>query len=117
MLKKQRSGATAKQPALPWQPQPASPLAQADVASVLGQAIAFHRAGLLAEAEMLYRRILEVERRNFDCLHLLGVLHFQRGEFSEAVRQIDDALKINPNVADAYNNRGNALRKLKRSEQ
>ena len=117
MLKKQRSGATAKQPALPWQPQAPSSLAQADVASVLGQAIAFHRAGLLAEAEQLYRRILEVERRNFDCLHLLGVLHFQRGEFSEAVRQIDDALKINPNVADAYNNRGNALRKLKRSEQ
>jgi len=117
MLKKQRSGATAKQPALPWQPQPASPLAQADVASVLGQAIAFHRAGLLAEAEQLYRRILGVERRNFDCLHLLGVLHFQRGEFSEALRQIDDALKINPNVADAHNNRGNALKKLNRPEQ
>src|SRR3979490_1253314 len=77
----------------------------------------FHRDGLRWEPEQLYRRILEVERRNFDCLHLLGVLHFQRGEFSEAVRQIDDALKINPNVADAHNNRGNALKKLKRPEQ
>jgi tetratricopeptide (TPR) repeat protein len=117
MLKKQRSGATAKQPALPWQPQPASPLAQADVASVLGQAMAFHRAGLLAEAEQLYRKILQVERRNFDCLHLLGVICYQRGEFAEAVHQIDAALKIAPDVADAHNNRGNALRKLQRSEQ
>jgi tetratricopeptide (TPR) repeat protein len=117
MIKKQRSGATAKQPVLPWQPQQASPLQQVDVASVFGQALAFHRAGQLAEAERLYRRILQVERRHFDSLHLLGVIHFQRGEFSEAVRQIDDALKIDPNVADAHNNRANALKKLKRPEQ
>jgi tetratricopeptide (TPR) repeat protein len=117
MLKKHRSGATAKQPVLPWQPQPASGLSPADVASVFAQAMAFHRAGLMVEAEQLYRRILQVERRHFDSLHLLGVIHFQRGEFSEAVRQIDDALKIDPNVADAHNNRGNALRRLKRPEQ
>jgi tetratricopeptide (TPR) repeat protein len=72
---------------------------------------------MLVEAEQLYRRILQVERRNFDCLHLLGVICYQRGEYAEAVRQIDAALKVAPKVADAHNNRGNALRKLKRSDQ
>jgi tetratricopeptide (TPR) repeat protein len=120
MKNKQLSGATLKQPLLALEPQPTSPdspISPADVASVLGQAMAFHRAGLLGEAEKLYRRILQVERRNFDCLHLLGVICYQRGEFAEALRQIDAALKIAPNVADAHNNRGNALRKLKRPEQ
>jgi tetratricopeptide (TPR) repeat protein len=84
--------------------------------SIFNQGIAFHRAGLLPEAEQLYRRVLLAYPQHFDSLHLLGVIRYQRGEYAEAIRQIDVALTINPNVADAYNNRGNALKKLRRFE-
>jgi tetratricopeptide (TPR) repeat protein len=88
-----------------------------DLQSMFDQALAFHRAGLLAEAEQLYCRVLEHRPGSFDCQHLLGVISYQRGNCLEAVRQIDAALKINSRVADAHLNRGNALKRLKRFDE
>ncbi|MGP0090120.1 MAG: tetratricopeptide repeat protein [Xanthobacteraceae bacterium] len=79
--------------------------------------MAFHQAGRLAEAEQIYRRILQAQPEQFDCLHLLGVVYAQRGDFAEAVRQIDAALRINPNVAAVHNNRGGALLELQRPDE
>jgi tetratricopeptide (TPR) repeat protein len=89
----------------------------AEYNSIFNQGIAFHRAGMLPEAEQLYRRVLLAYPQHFDSVHLLGVIDYQRGAYAEAIRQIDVALTINPNVGDAYNNRGNALKKLGRFEE
>jgi tetratricopeptide (TPR) repeat protein len=88
-----------------------------EAASLLAQALAFHRAHRLAEAEQLYQRILQLQPRHFDSLHLVGIIHYQRGQYMEAVRQLDLALKINPSAAAAHNNRGNALRQLNRFDE
>jgi predicted O-linked N-acetylglucosamine transferase (SPINDLY family) len=87
------------------------------VTGLFGEALAMHQAGRLTEAEPLYRRVLEAHPRNFDSLHLLGVIHHQRGQYREAVRLIDAALAINPAVAAAHNNRGNALNELGETTQ
>jgi protein O-GlcNAc transferase len=94
-----------------------NPLPRAEIESIFAQGLAFHRAGLLPEAEQIYRRVLQAHPRHFDSVHLLGVIYFQRGEYAAAVRQIDDALQIQTDVADAYNNRGNALKRLGRLEE
>jgi protein O-GlcNAc transferase len=78
------------------------------------EAMALHRAGRLAEAQEIYVRILATQPNHFDSLHLLGVVHSQRGNYAEAVRQIDAALTINPKAAAALSNRGFALHELKR---
>jgi tetratricopeptide (TPR) repeat protein len=95
----------------------ALPPTLAELESIFAQALAFHRAGLLGEAEQLYRRVLDHRPGSFDCQHLLGVIAYQRGNCLEAVRQIDAALKINSRVADAHLNRGNALKRLKRFDE
>src|SRR5271165_1693392 len=41
---------------------------------VLADAIAHHRAGRLPEAEALYRQVQMMAPRNFDALHLSGLL-------------------------------------------
>jgi tetratricopeptide (TPR) repeat protein len=111
----------AKGPELPVTPQPQSgrqgPPTIDELESIFAQALGFHRAGMLAEAEQLYRRVLEHRPGSFDCQHLLGVISYQRGNCLEAVRQIDAALKINSRVADAHLNRGNALLRLKRFDE
>jgi len=89
-----------------------SAVAAAEIESLFNEGIAFHRAGLLPEAERQYRRVLESCPQHFDSLHLLGVISYQRGEFAQAVRQIDFALRVNPHVSDAHNNLGNALKRL-----
>jgi len=101
---------------LPGNKPSASPRST-DISSLLGQAVAFHRAGLLAEAEQLYRAVLQAQPKNFDGLHLLGVVHYQRGEADAAIRCIDAALAVNKRSADAYNNRGNVLLGLKRFDE
>jgi len=80
----------------------------ADLDAIFSQAITYHRAGQLADAEALYRRVLQDVPQHFDSLHLLGVICYQHGDYAEAVRQIDFALTINPAVSDAYNNRVSA---------
>jgi predicted O-linked N-acetylglucosamine transferase (SPINDLY family) len=91
-----------------------APAAPVGPSALLNQAVAFHRNGQLAQAEQLYRQVLQAQPRHFDGLHLLGVVRHQRGEYADAVRQIRAALKINPGSAAANNNLGAALKELGR---
>jgi protein O-GlcNAc transferase len=68
----------------------------------------------LADAEQIYHRILATLPDHFDCLHLLGLIFLQRGHHARAVAQIEIALKSDPNNIFALNNRGIALKELKR---
>src|SRR5262249_9715528 len=89
--------------------QRTDPLASSRGASLFAQAIAFHQAGILNEAEQRYRQILSMDPTHFDCLHMTGVIDYQRGEHAKALSQIDLALRINPRSAAAHNNRGVVL--------
>ena len=53
--------------------------------ALLQEALALHKRGALAEAERRYRQLLEREPRQFDALHLLGVLARQRGDRKSVV--------------------------------
>jgi tetratricopeptide (TPR) repeat protein len=82
--------------------------------SALRQAIAFHRGGLLAEAALLYRRILAENPRQADALHLLGVTEFQKGDALLAVTLMDQAITLDPNNAGFRSNLGLVLEHLGR---
>jgi predicted O-linked N-acetylglucosamine transferase (SPINDLY family) len=88
-----------------------------DAASAFGYALALHRAGRLAEAKEIYRRIARAKPAHFESRHLLGVVCHQLGDHEEAVRQIGIALKIEPRNAPAYVNRGVVLQHLKRFDE
>src|SRR5262245_33737214 len=91
-------------------PRPSS----TELAQAFREATELHAAGRLAEAEKMYRQILNAQPTHCDSLHSLGVIYYQRGDHQEAVRQIDAALKINAKNTTAYRTRGAALHKLKR---
>jgi protein O-GlcNAc transferase len=88
-----------------------------DSAALLRQALAYHQAGLLNEAEGLYRRILQSEPGHFDSLHMLGVIAYQRGSHAAALEKLGHALAIDPRAAPAHNNRGVVLAALMRLEE
>ena len=90
-----------------------APVELFDAGTLLTQALSLHQSNRLDEAEQIYRKILQVQPNNYDWLHLLGIIHHQRGAYAEAVRQFDVVLKANPKFSTAHNNRGNALRELK----
>ncbi len=73
------------------------------------QASSSFQEGDLDTAERLCTDILEYRPENFDALHLLGMLHFQRQRMVEALRLLSAALKVNSNSSDAMSNLGLAL--------
>ena len=77
------------------------------------EGFALHQKGQLAQALAIYGRILELQPRHFDALHLSGVIAYQTGNPGLAVELIGKAIEINPDNPLAYSNRGNALRDLK----
>ena len=80
----------------------------------LNQGMALHRQGKLADAERYYGEVLQRQPNHFDALHLLGVIAHQTRRTERGVELIKRAIGLNPKVAEAHNNLGNALRDLKR---
>jgi Flp pilus assembly protein TadD len=78
----------------------------------LQQALAYHRAGHLSQAEPMYRRILEVDPTEADAWHLLGMVLHQSGRFDLAAEYIARAIWLNPQAAPFHNNLGLVQRSL-----
>ena len=88
--------------------------AAAALQAKLNQGMALHRQGNLADAERCYGEVLQRQPDHFDALHLLGVIAHQTRRTERGVELIKRAIGLNPKVAEAHNNLGNALRALKR---
>ena len=80
--------------------------------SKFDQAINFFEDGNLNESEKLCLEILKDEPKNFDILHLSGIVSFQLKNYKKSYELIAEAIKINPKDAEAYNNMGIVLKEL-----
>ena len=76
-----------------------------------------HQQGQLAQAKQIYAQVLALQPVHFDALHLSGVIASQSKNPALAVELIGKAIEIKPDYADAYSNRGLALKELKRLEE
>ncbi len=86
-------------------------------AGSIGQALTLHRAGRLDEADRIYNAILAANPRDFEALHLSGVLKHQQGRSIDALRLVAAALQAKPGSADALVNYGVILETLRRHEE
>ena len=84
---------------------------------MLHRALAAHQAGNLNEAEQFYNRVLACDGKHFDALHMLAVLHGQRGNLDAADRFFQNAAEIKPDYAPCHYNHGNVLFALKQFEK
>jgi Flp pilus assembly protein TadD len=72
----------------------------------LESAMLLHQSGQLDQAESIYRQILTRDPKHADALHLLGVIHAQRGRHAEAEPLIRQAISIAPNNPEYFRNLG-----------
>jgi predicted TPR repeat methyltransferase len=84
--------------------------------ALLQQAVALHQQGRLAQAQALYAQVLALDPRQFDALHLSGVIERQRGDPARAVDLIRAALQVDASQARAHCNLGAALQDLGQAE-
>src|SRR5665647_2679734 len=72
--------------------------------------------GQLEQAHAIYLQVLGLQPRHFDALHMFGVIAGRTGNPTRAIELISKAIEVNPNVAAAYANRGNAQSALKQHQ-
>ena len=87
------------------------------IPDVLGQATELHRKGKSADAEMGYRRILEVQPKQSDALHRLGQLLAAKGNFAAAKRLFSTLTMVRPDAAKAWQCLGQACEGLGQHEE
>ena len=111
-MKNRRDQSFRQQGKQSFSKQAASSAAPEDI--LFEKARAHHGAGQLAEAEALYREVLQTAPNHADTLHLLGVLAYQVGYAAPGLELIDKAILVRPDFAEAHFSRGNALYALQR---
>ena len=89
----------------------------ADIPGILAAALDQHNAGRLADADALYRSILEAEPEHADATHLLGVIAFQQGRLEEAEAMVLRAIEIDAGVALYHANLGRVRKAAGRPEE
>lgn len=78
----------------------------ASVEQMMRRATERHRAGDVAGASTLYRRVLAKAPDLADAHHLLGLTLHQRGDHTQAQREIGRAIALNPHAAPYHGNLG-----------
>jgi predicted O-linked N-acetylglucosamine transferase (SPINDLY family) len=87
-----------------------SPATRAQAQQQFDLALAMHRSARLGLAESHYLRVVKLDPAHDEAWHLLGVVAFQQGHASKAIRHFRKALELRPRHAQALNNLALALK-------
>jgi tetratricopeptide (TPR) repeat protein len=87
------------------------------IPALLAKAVVLHQAGKLADAELLYDKVLKLDRANVDALNLKGVITNDGGNPSSALVLFDRAISGLPSQPEFHFNRGLALAALERNPE
>lgn len=74
--------------------------------TLFNQALDAQKKNDLREAESLYRKIISVDPRNFDALHMLGIVCADNGKASEAENYFLAAIAIDRTYPPIFHNYG-----------
>ena len=85
--------------------------------TILDQAVQAHQSGRLSEAETLYRQVISIDPKNFDALHMLGIVCSGNGNTLDADKFFRAARSIDPGFPPCHVNYGFYLLKQKRTDE
>jgi len=80
-----------------------------NISSLLQLGIKHLQNNQIAFAEDIFNKIIKLDPRHPDALHMLGVVQYRNGNSKDAIRLIKKSIKIKPNVSVYHRNYGIAL--------
>ncbi len=89
-----------------------SPAGSGPESALLKQALDLHRSGNLDAARTHYEKVLQINGREINSLTNLATIHFQNGNYREAIRLFGVSVAINSRQPVAFNNLGCAYYEL-----
>ena len=98
-------------------PKPQFLVSAADIEDKFQQAVAFHQAGQLSQAEKICKQILTYNSQNAEVFHFLGIIACQVGKYPVAVDLITQAIEIDSKQPPFYYSLANALREQGKLEK
>ena len=78
--------------------------------------IALHQNGKFADAQRVYREVLQQQPDHFNALHMLGVIAIDTGQPEQGIDLIRKAIGLDASVAGAHSNLAKALLDLNRPQ-
>lgn len=88
-----------------------------DIAALLQEGLAAHRAGEFPRAAAAYRQVLEAEHNHPDALYLFGLITQKEARHAAAIELFALAAQANPRLARAHLQRGFSLNALHRHDE
>src|SRR5215472_7417019 len=79
------------------------------------EALALHRSGRLAEAELLYLKSLAADKDFYPALHGMGLIRLHQGRAAEALPYIERGLTLQPDMPELLSNYALALASVGRN--
>jgi tetratricopeptide (TPR) repeat protein len=83
---------------------------KSDIAEFFRQAVNYLETDKLVDAKKLFLKILAVEPKNVEALHLLGVVAIQSQNYFEAIDFLQQAITLQGHRTEFYNNLGIAYK-------
>jgi tetratricopeptide (TPR) repeat protein len=90
---------------------------QPNLSRMLRRALSAHQQGEFGKAERLYAVVLQHDPENFDALHGLGQINYQRGRLDSALALMQAALKADLTRAEGFATLGLVFHALKQFER
>ena len=90
-----------------------SPLIQ----TMFQKAIQDYQLGNLKEAEEILRHCAQLDKKNFDVIHLLAVVYASQEKHQTAIEHYKKALELSPNNASALSNLGSSLNSIGHNQE
>ena len=84
--------------------------------SKIKKAVVLFENNNLESAKKICLEIYKKNPNNFNNLRLLNFIYYRKKDFLNALNIINKVIEINPNFAEAYNEKGGALNELKKLE-
>ncbi|NJD25847.1 MAG: tetratricopeptide repeat protein [Betaproteobacteria bacterium] len=86
-------------------PPQTTPQVASFITKQFNSALVAFQTGDLDRAERALQMVLEQSRHHFDALYLLGIVKAQRKEYAAALRLLDEAVALRPDIQEAQQNR------------
>ncbi len=87
------------------------------LAFLISKSLDYLRESNLDAAEPLLLQALSIDANNPDVLRFLGIIYAQRKDYTQALKYLEAAIKVNPQNGIAHSNLGNVLFELGQFEK
>ena len=84
-----------------------------DENKIFKKAFKIHLEGKIKEAQKIYLKLIKKIEKKHDLFFLIATTYLQTEDYKKAINFFNKSIDIKSNFADAYNNRGIALNKMK----